>query len=270
MKPGFYRLSNDDYHSGPGISRSGLVRILRSPAHFLTPVEPTDTMVFGSAFHSYTLEPKEFETQYIVRPEGIDGRTKAGKEWLASIDPALRVLKQDDYDKIRFMRDSVFRHPLAAELLSHGEAELSAYWNDFDDPDTLCKARFDWLNKPQRILVDLKKTTDARPHRFQSIAYDKGYHMEAFWYCYAATILTGIEHQDFYFVACEDSPPWGVMVYKAGAEFMNQGGIDCSRALEIYKRCMRENSWPCYSQEAQGLNLPGWAKRKEDISVIIE
>lgn len=50
IEPGFYRgVPNDAYHGGPGLSRSGISRLLRSPAHFKVPVEETEAMRFGSA-----------------------------------------------------------------------------------------------------------------------------------------------------------------------------------------------------------------------------
>jgi hypothetical protein len=44
--------------------------------------------------------------------------------------------------------------------------------------------------------------------------------------------------------------------------------LQCSRALEVYKKCFHADSWPCYPLEMQELQLPGWVRRKEQMMII--
>lgn len=87
MKPGVYTdISNSDYHGGPGISKSGLDLIHRSPLHyqFATSAandnEPTPDQALGTAFHALLLEPAVFAQTYCLGlrrqdvPEAIDER----------------------------------------------------------------------------------------------------------------------------------------------------------------------------------------------------
>ena len=59
-------LSNADYHAHPAISKSGLDKIAKSPAHYKAAREAehegSDALVFGSAFHDYILLPDTFQT----------------------------------------------------------------------------------------------------------------------------------------------------------------------------------------------------------------
>lgn len=71
MKPGVYRgLSNDEYHSGRGVSKSLLDLLDQSPAHLraaVTSTEPrkaTAAQSFGTAFHMILLEPERFAASY--------------------------------------------------------------------------------------------------------------------------------------------------------------------------------------------------------------
>lgn len=80
MKPGVYRgLSNDEYHSGPGVSKSLLDLLRQSPAHLratLTsaePRKPTAAQAFGTAFHMLLLEPGKFAASYCEPFEAPDG-----------------------------------------------------------------------------------------------------------------------------------------------------------------------------------------------------
>jgi exodeoxyribonuclease VIII len=89
MLPGIYRgIESNDYHKGPGISKSGLDLVRRSPAHYAHAIsaandnerQPTPAQAFGSAFHALVLEPKLFVRDYCLAlrpadvPEAIEDR----------------------------------------------------------------------------------------------------------------------------------------------------------------------------------------------------
>jgi hypothetical protein len=46
-------------------------------------------MTLGVVSHVAVLEPKKLDTAFVEKPEGIDFRTKAGKEWRESIGSTL-------------------------------------------------------------------------------------------------------------------------------------------------------------------------------------
>lgn len=89
METGVYpNLSNDEYHSGPGVSNSGLSLLRRSPLHLRARMlaandnRSTPAMEFGTAFHALILEPGEFAKGYCLGlrqsdfPDAIDSRDK--------------------------------------------------------------------------------------------------------------------------------------------------------------------------------------------------
>lgn len=268
MENGFYKISDDEYHHNSWakfISRSGLHRLLRSPAHFKTPVEETHTLNFGKWFHLGVLEPERFKEETIIKPEDMKFSTKEGKAWRAEADATGKeIISHKDWQLILNMEQAIRRNKTARDLLSDGEAEISGYWTDPSYPEIGCKMRMDWVNKAKRVIVDLKKTTDARQHQFTSLAYRLGYHLEAAWYLYGATQITRIEHHDFYFICVEAEAPYGVMVYKADQDMIQKGLVECSKAIDIYRECMEKNEWPCYPDEVKDLSLPGWVMRTQD------
>lgn len=77
-------MSNEDYHSSPGISKSGLDLVSKCPAlykaRYIDGVDQDETpaMRIGSAAHAMILQPDEFPRLFAVRPQ-VDGRTKEGK-----------------------------------------------------------------------------------------------------------------------------------------------------------------------------------------------
>lgn len=87
MKPGVYEgIPNAEYHSGPGISKSGLDLVHRSPMHYhavVTAVNdhtPTAAQELGTAAHALILEPDVFTDTYCLAlrrsdvPEAIEER----------------------------------------------------------------------------------------------------------------------------------------------------------------------------------------------------
>lgn len=87
MKPGVYEgISNAEYHGGPGISKSGLDLVHRSPMHYHAVVTaandrtPTPAQEIGTAVHMAILEPEEFAKTYCLAlrrsdvPDAIDDR----------------------------------------------------------------------------------------------------------------------------------------------------------------------------------------------------
>lgn len=83
-EPGIYNdISNADYHGGPGISKSGLDLIAKSPAHLhwaQTAANdnraPTAAQRIGTAAHALILEPEVFAREYVLqlRRQDVPGR----------------------------------------------------------------------------------------------------------------------------------------------------------------------------------------------------
>ena len=79
--------SNEDYHSDPSISSSGLKVIAdRSVEYYLNrpPFKTTDAMELGTAIHEKLLFPDQFDDQYFELPK-LDLRKKADKEIAAEL-----------------------------------------------------------------------------------------------------------------------------------------------------------------------------------------
>lgn len=87
MKPGVYEgIPNAEYHGGPGISKSGLDLVHRSPMHYHAVVTaandhtPTAAQELGTAAHALILEPDVFTDTYCLAlrrsdvPDAIEDR----------------------------------------------------------------------------------------------------------------------------------------------------------------------------------------------------
>lgn len=253
------RIPNNEYHSRPEISKSGLDQIDRSPAHFQAyrqePREETASLRFGTAVHAAVLEPDAFERGYIPAPEGLDRRTKAGKEaWAALESSGKTILTLSEWSAIQRIGEAVRGHRAAAELLTEGEAELS-FFSALEGVAVKCRP--DWF-RTDGIVVDLKTTQDASASGFAKSVASYRYHVQHALY---ADLLESLGHRitAFVFVAVEKTPPYAVGVYELDPDAVVVGREAYQRNLDTYRRCLETDFWPAYSEAIEPLSLPRWA-----------
>lgn len=269
MKPGIYtsdQLSNSDYHSGAGISCTGLKKIAVSPAHFKRgEFKQTAAMAMGSATHSAILEPESFAKQYVTLPAGKDRRSAEYKALCAS-HGADNVLVSADSLQIGAMQSAVRANPVASKWLyqEQGRNELSVYAKD---PETgvLVRCRFDRL-LDRGFSPDLKTTTDASPRGFSNAIAKYGYAFQAAFYMDVYYWATGQRLEGFGFVACESKAPHNVMCYRLDDESIEVGRAQYRSALNTYANCLESGVWHGYDDcELEMLiGLPDWMLEKHD------
>ena len=249
-------ITNKEYHADPAVSKSHLDQIARSAYHYwaryLNPdrqtVKPTAAMLFGTLVHTAVLEPDELRNRYDLAP---DRRTKAGKELAADMEArGITPVSAADMDAALAMAGAVRSHQAAAELLRHGQAEQSFWWDDADT-GMRCKCRPDWLNGA--TCVDLKTTTDASPAGFAKSCAAFRYHVQADHY------LAGLPAERFVFIAVEKTYPYAVGVYQLDADAMAHGAELRRQNMRMIADCRAINEWPGYSNAVEPLSLPKWA-----------
>ena len=257
-------LSNADYHAHPAISKSGLDKIAKSPAHYKAAREAEheggDALVFGSAFHDYILLPATFQTAYTVLPPDFNGRTKEGKAMLESIrQSGQTILKAEWLTAIEGMAAAIAAHPKASALLQGGKAEQSIFWTD-EDSGIDCRCRPDYLH-PGGIIVDLKSTTDASPEEFARSVAKYRYHVQDAFYSEGYYQATGQWPRGFVFIAVEKTAPYAVACYSLDDDAKAYGHELFRRDLETLLEAEKSQEWTAYSQEIETLSLPAWAYR---------
>ena len=268
---GLVEFTNDQYHSGPGVSKSHLDAIAgASPLHYwakyIDPnrerAEPTAAMIMGSAVHSAVLEPDLFPTEYVQAPTGINKRTNAGKEEYAAFERAnanKTVLDPEDYATCLAVRDAVYRHPVASGLLTGGKAEQSFYAIDAETGE-LIKCRTDYMHDSGAMIVDLKTTEDASPDGFGKSAANFRYPIQTAWY---NGVLDGCfgEHPDnWVFMALEKKPPFAIGIYFMEPDQVARAQIAARRDFMRIVEAKRANHWPDYGAVPLPLALPAWCR----------
>lgn len=255
MDPGIYDIPADQYHAGPGISKSMLDLIAKSPAYLKNGYrEATPAMELGTAAHCAILEPDHFQSLYCMAPDCRRGT----KEWKAAEDAAEGriMLKPDDWGLVHKMQEAVYQHPAARELLQSGKSEQSLYWID-EDTSLLCRARPDYL-RDDRVIVDLKTTSDASPEGFSESCARYRYHCQNAFYSDGCANLLG-NAEAFIFIAVESTPPFGVAVYELTQMAVSRGRELYHGNLRLYVECESTNTWTRYSPYVEPLELPAHA-----------
>lgn len=266
-----YALSNADYHKGPGLSHSGVKRLLRSPWHYLAPTmphaapdpEPSAAMRAGTWCHCATLEPGEWVKRYVVGPEVGSKSAKVWKDFEAA-NPDRECLTPVQAKVAQGQAHALRSHPILKDLFVRGKAEVSIYW---EDPATgvLCKARPDWVHQcgtkdhPAVILVDVKTSSDASPEGFTKSIANFGYHLQADWYCWGYELATGVRPAAMVFGVVESDFPYATAAYVIDDDALLIARQRNRHALDLYAKCKQAGEWPGYSRDLQTISLPRWA-----------
>ncbi len=267
IEPGiYYGISNENYHAGPGISKSQLDDIADTPALYLwrknAPVDTTKTKTLdlGTAFHCRVLEPEEFSNRFTVAPE-FNRRTNAGKEeekafLMECASTGKTVITAEEGRKIELMYQSVMALPLGQWLVeSAGHAESSIYW---EDPETgiLCRCRPDKIIPEFHWIMDVKTTADIQ--RFKTAYYDYRYHVQDAFYSDGYEAQFGVQPTFVFLVASTtiECGRYPVEIFMMGEEAKLAGQQEYHRNLRTLSDCLNTDEWPAIKT----LSLPRWAK----------
>lgn len=269
--PGLYfNITNEAYHSGPGVSKSQLDDIAINPAVFQwrksapEDEEKKTALDMGTALHCILLEPEEFGARFIEAPP-FNRRTNEGKAAEAAFlkDCAFTgktVLEHEQHRKLKLMRASALAHPAAKYFLeAEGHCEASIYWDD-EHTGELCRIRPDRFLKNQPVIVDVKKVADME--RFARHVEEFRYHVQD------AMYRDGFyqhfnEYPQFVFIAVSESIDCGrypVRVFQLEQEDVAVGHELYRRDLNTYHQCRQTNSWG----GVESLSRPAWARKKDN------
>jgi exodeoxyribonuclease VIII len=268
-------LSNEDYHALEGISRSGIMRFLESPykywADYINPdrpkiKSPSNAMEFGSAFHTFVLEPHKFDELYVVEPAKVFlkdvGREAFDlyKEHMIELESSNKtILLKSEFDLLNKMKAALLDHPIARGFIEGGIYESSYFW---EDPHTglICKARPDILHC--NAVVDLKTIADSGSRSYQYSMVDGGYHIQGAMILEGLKQCRGYNEGELYIntvinVCIEKTYPYQIGIKIISEHALEIGHQKFKQALLDIKECMQTSKWSSNATEV--VELPNWA-----------
>lgn len=276
-KQGVVIETNKEYHSDlNAVSKSRLGLMAKTPAYYKwameNPQEPSEDLVVGSAFHKLVLEPDDFDKEFAVLPEGIDRRTKVGKETYAlfmeeNADKGVITIEQ--YEMISKMRDSVLSNPYTVKLLN-GKHEQSMYFVD-DLTGIQCKVRPDTYTiiGDKVIITDEKSCKSAMPEDFMRDIIKYQYDLQAYMYRLgvAKTLNVPIENVSFVFNCVEKKAPYLSALYEVTQPIFERGEMLFRKYIGMLKECIDTDNWYGYNgftNAPMTIGIPDWALAKDN------
>lgn len=266
VDPGIYPdISNEAYHSGPGISKSGLWTIYsQTPAHYrFGEREEKPEFDFGTAVHLAILEPEKFETMVFKGP-----KDRRGNNWKDAVAEAANLgkllLTGPDFEAVQIVRDAVHADTWLRGIITGGKplVEGSAY---AIDPETglLVKCRPDLHRSDIGVMLDVKTSASASPDQFARSVVNYGYHAQEAHYTDTWRAAGG-EVEAFAFIVVEKKPPYAFAVYELPPSIVAEGRAIISKAKATYAECLRTDTWPAYPTGVQELSFQRWSYRETE------
>ncbi len=264
----YQNIPYDDYDRWAAMRHSVLRMFSKTPAHarekMIHPDDQTEAQSQGHSTHAAILEPDRFDLQFVAAPR-VDKRTTKGKaEWAEFVAAATgkTVIPAEEHALCIRLRDAVWSHPTAAELLrGPGMNEVSAVWKDADS-GVPCKGRIDRLTTVGgwSMVVDLKTTKSAMRQSFSKDLYFYQYHQQAAMYLDGCDALAP-HPRKYVFIAVEKEPPYLVATLELEQDAIDLGRDEYKKHLATYAQCLQSGRWPGYDDGIGYVSLPHWAFR---------
>jgi hypothetical protein len=207
--------------------------------------DPTPAMRLGSLTHLMVLEPERAEAEIVT----FDGtrRGKAWDEFAAQYDPE-NIVKPDELDVLRRMRDAVYANAFAVSLINTSKHEVSSRWEGSYGE---AKARLDMLG--DSWFADLKTTTSVEPAAFGKQFFSLGYDLQYGWYSIPA------QTDDCITIALRNKPAYDCVVYDTPRDVVRKGREEAIEIAMRYRECCEDGEWPGVSDTGrEELEVPAW------------
>lgn len=207
----------------------------------------------------------------IERVEGDNWKKKATQEardaaYAAGKTPLLPHEYEQAREAVDAARPQLDVHAEAAGAFTDGTPQQTLIWHE-DTPWGLisCRARLDWKPNKGMVFDDYKTTGDANPDVWQRRAFETGCDLQAVFYTRGIRRVLGISNPKFRFIVQETKPPYALSVVELTPGALAMAEAKIHRAIEIWARCLKENSWPGYPSRTCYIEAPPWAEvRFED------
>jgi len=252
-------------------------------------------MVAGSPLHAWTVHPKlgkQDDAEEDDTKAKVDGkilhRLLLGKgadivvcpfnDFRTSVAKAMRdeaILN----GKVPIIEHKMAEAAAAAEFLREklaargfvldGQSEVAFEWHEAGEHGpVVCRGRMDHIRLDDTFaqILDPKKIRSADPRTCSRHFYEFGHDIQHAAYRSAMQKFRPDlgEHQiDMVFLFMEFEPPYAVTPVRPSPAFQEIGRQRWDRAVLLWERCLRTNSWPEYCTDSIDLEPQPWVMNQE-------
>ena len=256
-----------EYHAGPEMSASNLMKAAVSCAladhDKKTPKDSTPAMLNGTMIHT-AIETRDPGAYYVVEPEGINKRTKAGKEELAEFAASVGdkiVVSASQWEMANRTMEAAWAHPEAKLFLDGAKFERSGFCELLGvtlkaRPDLDC-ADF------SGDLVDIKSRQLGKAG---AEAWLKDF------FNYKTYIQAGLqikiwrelgyEVRGYYYLLVETEPPYQVNVVGLDEEWIHLAIVQTMTVIQKWRDWLDAGKPAGYGNYNPLMEVPGWMRSR--------
>jgi hypothetical protein len=268
-------ISNADYHADHAYTSHSRIRSFERHGEryyyerYVTGEitrEPTKALDFGTAFETlFQGGGDAFAQDILVEPRGHDGRTTAGKQWLASVAASGKpIVSHDDYLSMLKMADSMREHAGVLRLLGECTDQVTMRGDAYG---LRIQARPDWLcahGLPETgfrpFTIDLKTTKDLADLMTREGIVSLGYHTQAAIMRRLLQSHLGQQGEDtdteHYIFAVEKCYPHRCALLRLTPEVLDYGDIYLEKYGQKLAACIASDYWPRALPDVIDIGLP--------------
>lgn len=259
---GIVDISNEEYHSCEGYSKSALITYRDSPVKFYNEyilkqkeVKESDDFLLGQLVHMMLLEFYKVEETYHFYVH-INRSTKEGKaqaKELEEIENSGKILvKTEIAQKALEMVEAVRKNTIATSIIDGSDVEKSIFWTE--ESGITFKSRPDIIKGS--IVADIKTCKDVNEKAFQRSCVDYGYFLQA---AMAKLAMNSIGHEMERFVfVCVDKNNHDVVVYVLDEQAIEYGLNQFKWLSGRLEQDLLENDW--LKPRIKTLSAPRWVE----------
>ncbi len=229
-KENYYKLKSDKHYYGDYgkqfLSNSDISTLLKNPLDLHKPQKPIPAFLVGGYFHTAILEPHKLKSFKIV--EATNRNTKAYKE----LSGGEMCLLQSEVDNAQLLIDTVLENDICRGLIHGAKC-------DFEEPGITelfgnkWKGKADVLNHEEKLIIDLKTTSDIERFRWNAKKYN--YDSQAYIY----SKLFGYEM--LFIVIDKNTKQIGL--FDCSPQFYEQGQKKVEMATEQYELFFKNDNF---------------------------
>ena len=203
-------IPNKEYHEIDAISASGLKMMKKSFRLYYLKNKLkrnySKALDMGTAFHEAVLEPEKFDI----------GNFSLGAASAASLECMINNAQV-----------------MFGYIIEKCWKEISFFYKN-EDLGVDQRLRVDAYDPEEGIVYDLKSTRYSNPAKFESEAYELGYHIQAAWYLDVLRAL-GYRANGFAFLVVPSESPFEPFAYTVTEELYQEGRADYGDLVNGYK-----------------------------------
>ena len=226
------KLRDDEHYYGDFgkqfLSNSDLYALLNNPKDFRKPTVDNIHLLRGAAFHTMMLEPEKWNRENFPVIETSSRLTKVYKT--AAEEAGKMLLLPEDLEMLTQMEKSINNNdPIQPLFEGRTENEVPAVG---EIQGEMFKGKADMLNHDERLIIDLKTTSDIKKFHVSARRYN---------YDSQAYIYKQLFGYDMVFVAV-DKTNFQVGFYDCSDNFYASGKEKVERGLHAYRLFYKDDA----------------------------